>query len=61
MNTHLFLSVDFVNISPKSGGGQTKIVLDPPGPPSPVVASHCKNGVTTTMINKVVVKRLNMD
>ena len=58
MNTHLFLSVDFVNISPKSGGGQTKIVLDPP---PPVVASHCKNGVTTTMINKVVVKRLNMD
>ena len=28
-----FLSVDFVNISPKSGGGQTKIELDPPPPP----------------------------
>ena len=28
----LFLSVDFVNILPKSGGEQTLIELDPPAP-----------------------------
>ena len=32
-NFCLFLSVDFVNILPKSGGEQTLIEFDPPPPP----------------------------
>ena len=40
----LFLSVDFVNILPKSGGEQTLVELDPPPPEIQVFMAVLGNG-----------------